>query len=123
MQEIAGCSPETRIPFMEAPSDWAEIATHSPEIAGNRVETAFRSREMTGQAIAFAITPQKTASYAYEPVPEAGRNTRSAGHYPARKFGSTIAPSGARRSLRQCCKRGKRIALNDLVSRPFFRVD
>jgi hypothetical protein len=47
MQEIAGCSPETRISFMETASGWAEIDTDSPETAGNRAETTSRSREST----------------------------------------------------------------------------
>ena len=33
MQAIAGCSPETRISFMEAIAHWTEIATDTPEIA------------------------------------------------------------------------------------------
>jgi hypothetical protein len=51
MKEIAGCSMETRIAFMEATPDWSEIATDTPEtgnyrkeMAGNTVETAAHNR-------------------------------------------------------------------------------
>lgn len=79
MKAIAGYCQETRIAFMVAASDRSEIATGSPETTENRVETALRSREMTGQAIAHAITDQKTASYTHEPVREAGRNVGTPG--------------------------------------------
>ena len=54
MKEIAGYSLETHIAFMEATPDWSEIATdtseagnYRKEMAGNALETASRSREMT----------------------------------------------------------------------------